>query len=156
MKALSLHQPWASLIAVGAKRVETRDWMPPQRLLGERLAIHATKQTVVFPDTPKYAEFNRAVARWLGPDWTDAVPRGAVVAVATLAKARRVLYPHDIPEGDEALFGEYGLDRWMWLLEDVTPEDPPIPARGRQGIWNWKRPGQFLTPADLHPGDLHP
>jgi hypothetical protein len=26
MKALSLHQPWASLIALGVKRIETRSW----------------------------------------------------------------------------------------------------------------------------------
>lgn len=26
MKALTLHQPWASLVAVGAKKIETRSW----------------------------------------------------------------------------------------------------------------------------------
>ena len=151
MKALSLHQPWASLIAAGAKRVETRDWMPPKSLLGKPLAIHATRQAVVFPSHPEYAEFNRAVARCLGPKWPVTVPQGAVVAVVTLGEARRVVHAHDIPEGDEAIFGEYALGRWMWLLEDVTPVDPPIPARGRQRVWNWKPPGEFLTPGDLHP-----
>ena len=37
MKALTVRQPWASLIAVGAKRVETRSW--PTAYRGPR-AIH--------------------------------------------------------------------------------------------------------------------
>lgn len=43
MKALSLWEPWATLIAVGVKTIETRSWAPPRKLLGERIAIHAAK-----------------------------------------------------------------------------------------------------------------
>lgn len=38
VKALSLWQPWASLIAIGAKRIETRSWATKHR---GPLAIHA-------------------------------------------------------------------------------------------------------------------
>lgn len=41
MKALSLHQPWASLIAMGVKTIETRSWSTSHRGL---LAIHAAKK----------------------------------------------------------------------------------------------------------------
>jgi hypothetical protein len=34
VKALSLWQPWASLIAVGGKRIETRHWPAPSWLVG--------------------------------------------------------------------------------------------------------------------------
>ena len=34
--ALPLWQPWASLVALGAKRVETRHWPCPRRLLGSK------------------------------------------------------------------------------------------------------------------------
>ncbi|KGT75815.1 hypothetical protein MA20_32000 [Bradyrhizobium japonicum] len=44
MKAISLWQPWASLIAVGAKPFETRHWAPPRELIGKRIAIHAAKK----------------------------------------------------------------------------------------------------------------
>lgn len=44
MKALSLTQPWASLVAIGAKRIETRSWSTSYRGL---VAIHASKR---FPD----------------------------------------------------------------------------------------------------------
>lgn len=41
MRALTLWQPWASLIAIGAKPWEFRSWRPPAALVGRRLAIHA-------------------------------------------------------------------------------------------------------------------
>lgn len=41
MKALSLTQPWATLVAIGAKRLETRSWSTTYR---GPLAIHAAKR----------------------------------------------------------------------------------------------------------------
>jgi len=41
MKAITILEPWASLIACGAKRYETRGW--PTKYRGE-IAIHAAKQ----------------------------------------------------------------------------------------------------------------
>jgi len=43
MKALSLWQPWASAIALGSKRIETRGWATSYR---GPLAIHAAKRCV--------------------------------------------------------------------------------------------------------------
>jgi hypothetical protein len=40
MKALSLQEPFASLVCNGRKRVENRSWAPPASLIGERIAIH--------------------------------------------------------------------------------------------------------------------
>ena len=44
MKAISLWQPWASLIACGAKPFETRHWAPPRELIGQPIGIHAAKK----------------------------------------------------------------------------------------------------------------
>ena len=44
MKAISLWQPWASLIACGVKQFETRSWAPPRSLIGTTIAIHAAKK----------------------------------------------------------------------------------------------------------------
>lgn len=41
MKTLTLHQPWASLVAVGAKSIETRPWRAPANMIGQRLIVHA-------------------------------------------------------------------------------------------------------------------
>src|SRR5574343_1234835 len=40
MKAITLHQPWATLVAIGAKRIETRSWSTNYR---GPIAIHAAK-----------------------------------------------------------------------------------------------------------------
>ena len=45
MKAITLWQPWATLVATGLKEYETRSWAPPEDLIGRRLAIHAAKRT---------------------------------------------------------------------------------------------------------------
>ena len=44
MRCISLYQPWASLIACGAKIYETRHWAPPRELIGATIAIHAAKK----------------------------------------------------------------------------------------------------------------
>ncbi len=54
MKAISLWQPWASLIACGAKPYETRSWAPPRALIGHTIAIHAAKK--VDKEAAKMAE----------------------------------------------------------------------------------------------------
>jgi hypothetical protein len=40
MKAITLHQPWATLVAIEQKKIETRSW--PTSYRGP-LAIHAAK-----------------------------------------------------------------------------------------------------------------
>ena len=139
MRAITLYQPWAQLILLGAKLIETRSWDPPQSAIGTRIAIHAGKRVVEFPDWPEYREFNEAVRRWLGDNWAKEVPTGAVVCSALLKGARRVKTANDLPDGDELLFGEYGVGRWLWDLADIEPFDEPIPARGFQGLWTWRR-----------------
>ena len=44
MRVLSMHQPWASLVADGVKTVETRSWRPPASVVGERIGIHSTQR----------------------------------------------------------------------------------------------------------------
>lgn len=54
MKAISLWQPWASLIACGVKPYETRHWAPPRELIGQRIAIHAAKK--IGPENRQFSE----------------------------------------------------------------------------------------------------
>ena len=79
MYAITLHQPWATLIALGIKTVETRSWPAPERLLGQVIAIHAGKRTVRRPG--EYIE-QKLRAR-LGEEWNRTIPAGAVLATVT-------------------------------------------------------------------------
>ena len=83
--AITLHQPWASLIALGVKTVETRSWPAPARLVGQRIAVHAGKYLVRRPGDAIERELR---ARW-GEEWRVIIPTGAVVATAVLAGMAR-------------------------------------------------------------------
>ncbi len=130
--AISLWQPWASLIAIGAKPFETRHWSPPRWLIGKRVAIHAAKKVVSADD--------REWARRCGV--TGDLPLGAVVCTAILAGAYRMGVEERVP-GSRPLgnafrtdeFGDYSPGRWAWWLTDIEPLVPPIQRRGRQGFW---------------------
>ena len=146
MKAISLWQPYASLIAAGVKTIETRGWAPPRGLVGERIAIHAAK--AIETSDVRGRERHRLIAAALDdPEWDKNVPRGAVVCTAVLDHTARVTGPeHDGQvtaagtrwvRTDE--WGDFGPGRWLWFLRDVEPMDPPVPARGHQGFWNWER-----------------
>ena len=42
--AITLHQPWATLIALGVKNVETKSWPVPERVLGQTITIRAGRR----------------------------------------------------------------------------------------------------------------
>ena len=46
MKALTIWQPWASLIMAGAKPYEFRGWRAPRSIIGQRIVIHAAARKV--------------------------------------------------------------------------------------------------------------
>lgn len=153
MKALTLTQPWATLVAIGAKRIETRSW--PTKYRGP-LAIHAGaglgpvggKLALVdlchrepFYDALQAASIRRATS----------LPFGAIVATCELRAVRPIgreqngdatILADDMLSftpilGNERAFGDYAPGRFAWLLADVQPLAEPIPARGALGLWEW-------------------
>lgn len=91
MKVLSLWQPWASLVTLGVKTIETRSWSTKYR---GPLAIHAAARGPVPVETGQYHISITATGPWLwrGWGWTAdstepigwALPLGAIVATCTL------------------------------------------------------------------------
>lgn len=127
MKAISLWQPWASAIALGHKRVETRHWSTRYR--GE-IAIHAARRFE--REEREFAAVERALGRM-----PDRIPLGAFVAVATLVDVKTT------EELDamrlcaiERLYGNYGPGRFGWLLGNIRPLREPVGATGRQSLWS--------------------
>lgn len=142
MKALSLWQPWASAIAIGAKCIETRSW---ETLYRGPLLIHAASTRggldVAIGDPPEAC--NNSM-RWerilridpdvgLGDAFED-LPFGALIATCEL---------HDCVRTDdlavtnrEHFLGDYSLGRFAWLLRNVRALSKPIPFRGRQRLFD--------------------
>lgn len=194
MKALTLYQPWASLIALGVKTIETRSWATSYR---GPLAIHAGKLrlhlTAHEGDPGNCHGRALAAATWrksslnAGP---STLPLGAVVATCELVDCLPigVAYEGDDclvvhPDGqldlalrcdseqlsdsyvtpevavvrldapnidadaclisevtDQRPYGDFAPGRYAWLLENVKPVDPPVPATGHQDLWEWDDP----------------
>jgi hypothetical protein len=159
MRCITLTQPWATLVALGMKKIETRSWATSYR---GKLAIHAAQglgpvggsrglealcrsepfaSALGFEPDP----FKAALLANLAPfQHTPALlPRGAIVAVCDLIGVVPVasLHQHtliDWPLTDrERAFGDYSAGRFAWMLADVRALPEPIPARGALGLWNW-------------------
>jgi len=137
MKALSLWQPWATLIALGYKRVETRSW--PTQYRGP-IAIHAAKRT------PGDLEINimlSLLASGRTPDLPaiDRLPLGAIVATAELVDCERMTWAFIQSQPELELdVGDWRVGRYAWALTNVVRLPEAIPARGAQGLWDWTPP----------------
>ena len=141
IKALSLWQPWASLIAMGEKHYETRSWATDYR---GPLAIHAAKRWTL-AEVQAFSNFNKwfvgLAEKW---DYTNdqmhPLPLGAVVCVAKLVD---VVPTHSLVQISfrEYAFGNYAPGRFAWKLELVNVFEQPVAAKGSQGLWTWKWEG---------------
>ena len=127
MKALSLWQPWASAIALGLKRVETRSWSTRHR---GPLAIHAAKKWGA--DERDWA---RHFARIHGQPELAMPPLGAIVAVAQLVGVRPADELRHILDEREIDLGNYGPGRFGLILEDIRPLATPMAWRGAQTLF---------------------
>lgn len=147
MKTLSVLQPWASLIATGAKKIETRSWSTKYR---GPLAIHASKKwTLEQSSLLSYWHMQGGLAPLVGKPldlkfetWPmikeEHLPRGFVIATCELVDC--------VPSGDmtqkqieiERHFGDFTPGRFAWFLENVKVLAEPIPAKGALSLWEWE------------------
>lgn len=118
MMALTLHQPWASLVAAGRKPIENRSWAPPKGLIGHDFAIHAGNT---------YDEEGATRIRDIaGIEAYSDLPfrtHGQILAVARLASV--------VTEStDRWFFGPFG-----WVLENIRELAMPVDCRGMHKLW---------------------
>lgn len=128
--ALTVSQPYASLIADGKKFVENRRWATSHRGL---VAIHAGRGR-----------------QYLNPTELAAFPTGCVLAVGNLVSCApldalfrqsrcRTIGGTALTVG-EVLDHRYTEGPWCWIFSDVRKLKTPLPARGAQGLWPWRGP----------------
>lgn len=138
MKALTITQPWAQLIADGRKHVETRSW--PTRHRGP-LAIHAGKGTgdLGVRDLRAICEYG-PYPEALGGRTYDELPKGVIVAVVNVTGCRPTSQLRPFLERggfvDELEYGNYAPGRYGWTLQLVHKLPVPVEARGAQGLWD--------------------
>ena len=156
MKAITLHQPFASLIVEGHKHAETRSWAAPSSLVGRRIAIHAAKRPALGYEDGVRAITENIMTDTYGQGWMEKIPRGAVVGTAILSAVVQVEEQHyDVNTGETTAdcrpvlpgpnisvavdsFGDFSVGRYLWLLKNVIAFSQPVAAKGAQGFWNWQ------------------
>ncbi len=169
MKAITIWQPWATLIAIGAKPYEFRSWQPPRTLVGQRIGIHAgarpvkasevralvmalkghegranpcLKTEIALPVLERVLEALRKSPDTLfGTSEGLTLPVSHMLCTVVLGEPKR---------GDlcAAEFGDNagndsdreGTFNWGWPMLDVQPLLPPQEIRGAQGLWDWAGP----------------
>jgi activating signal cointegrator 1 len=139
MKVISIIQPWASLIALGEKRFETRSWAT--KYSGE-LAIHASQKIdrAACKRMPTLQILNEhGIVRF------DDLPTGMIIATCRLSDCIKVIESREgsavledmhLVSGNEYAFGDYSAGRYAWGIMDVQ-QVVPIPAKGRLGLWEY-------------------
>lgn len=134
MKVLTVWQPWAQLLADGTKGIETRCWSTNYR---GPVLIHAAHKHIVerYPiKTLQYFEAAGVVC--------EGLPLGAIIGRANLVECIQMDREYCVwmrkwnPR--EYAFGDFCPGRYAWVMKDAVLFDKPIPAKGKQRLWNWQ------------------
>jgi len=156
MRAITLYQPWATLIALGLKRFETRHWATTWR--GE-IAIHAgaartdwnkLQRELAHYRSGQYTCGNGSLADVYFRYQTGLLPNGlrlnepmpfsAVLCIVKIVDCIPMTPDFIIGQTrEERAVGGWAPGRYAWQLEMVEQFAQPIPAKGGQGIWHWTR-----------------
>ncbi len=138
MKAISLLQPWASLVVMGVKTIETRSWATSHR--GEIL-IHASqgKAGSIFANEPLFKKY---IVDFKKLDFGAIIGKAVIIDVIRIDKLEYSDAIMNRLTMEEKAFGDYSEGRYAWILNDFEKFKNPIAARGTLSIWEY--PGDLL------------
>lgn len=135
MKAITVWQPWAGALAAGIKENETRSWATKYR---GPIAIHAAMREVFDGLALIPVPIALKIKEALRCEWNE-IPRGAIIATGELVDCIKITPEYVATlSPDELALGDYTPGRYAWKLANVKKLPEPIPAKGRQGLWNWE------------------
>ena len=132
LRGFTLYQPWATLMARGHKRLETRNWRAPEGTYPLLIAIHAGARN------DRQAQQIAQSMQLLTPG--EQTPRKAIVAIAWAQP------PVDTDDPNlqafllqpgrtaERAFGDFSPNRFAWPM-DIYPLLKPLPATGHFKLW---------------------
>ena len=132
MKAITVYQPYAYAIIAGLKQYETR---PRKTHIRGRVAVHAGRLDEVH--ATKHLSGNDFWALMAEIGGKTDLPRGAVLGTVEIVDCVPVEeIVHTLSER-ERLLGDYSPGRFAWVLRNPVAFSAPVPAKGKQGWWNW-------------------
>ena len=132
MRALTIHEPWASLIMAGLKRFETRGRKTNVR---GPLAIHAALK-------PMSEEGIKLAEKYgITPKYGMVIGTVELAYCLSIASEDKAVYPNagfaiQINKQEQE-FGWFEKGRFAWRMKVLEKFETPIPAKGQQGFWKW-------------------
>lgn len=120
LRALSIKQYWLHAILNFGKEIENRTWKPPQWVVGQRIALHASKTV-----DPGSAAAIKRIAKLSSKKMLEIdAPFGAILATARVEDF--------VTQSNSRWFaGPYG-----WILKDVYVLKEPYPCKGALRLWD--------------------
>jgi len=138
MKAISLLQPCASLVIIGAKKYETRSWNTFHR---GRILIHASAKKdpigmnlALVPPFDKYIKGIQGFYR---------LPFGAIIGECMIESTVRKEDIRGKLSVEEISFGDYSTGRMAWRLTNPISYRSTILYKGSLSIWDF--PDELLN-----------
>jgi len=138
MRALTLSQPWAGLMAASVKLVENRDRSIIKREdFGKPFALHASREIKleiyeliyeIAPELRPALATTKEPARW----YQLSRITSAVIAVATVDRA---VDDYDMLDAELGAQRRWYVGPLGYVLRDVYALPTPVPCRGYQPFW---------------------
>lgn len=124
MKALTIKEPWASLIINKYKTYEFRSWKTKYR---GKILIHAG--LTIEKNELKYFE-----------DYNLNYQCGYIIGEATITDCIQVTKEFDkkLLKLNNKVYKNNHENQYAWKLEDIVKYEKPIPIKGKLGLWNYK------------------
>lgn len=165
MKALTIWQPWASLIVAGAKPYEFRGWRAPASMIGQRIVIHAATRKIDIDEVGHlfHLRFVRNCSDHFKLAWAETcliaekaqgifnqalegrLPMAAGIGTAIIGEPRlgtEIAEEFGVPRPNDSDRDQHA--NWGWPMLDIEPWPEPIPMRGAQRFWNWPEPADVI------------
>ena len=149
LRALTIWQPWATLVIAGWKPYEFRGWPAPKFIVGQRLVIHAGARPV------RKKEVQFLLSQLTSGIFFGGLKPEAMLLLEDVLMDRRTLplsaglgtvrvgtphrscdlWPDEFKGYSDSELQE--VSNWAWPMEEATPFTPIVPTPGRQGLWKW-------------------
>jgi hypothetical protein len=132
MRAITLWQPWATLVIEGSKQYETRGVKTNIRGL---VAIHAAKTKRGFGDCIPSPYINGYI---IGKQFAGGTfPLGCVLGIVLIEDVFKTEDIVAVVPDQEIYFGDWSRGRYAWKLKVIKKYEKPVPWKGQQGFWKW-------------------
>lgn len=132
MKAITIKQPWASLIVHGIKDIENRTWPCPEKYIGQRVLIHASAKRRCVDSTSIFTkeQFNaiRNDRRFIQGSNTNPQLKGSAIIGSIEIVDCVVNHP--------SIWAEKGVYNWA-LANPILYEKPIENVKGKLSFWDY-------------------